>query len=150
LIVKGSGVARAGEISHAVMDVRDILPTLLDYAAVSHPHSYQGRVVLAMQGKSMAPFLRAEKDTVHDDDRVFGFELFGWRGVRQGPWKATWIGPPFGPDEWELFNLDEDPGETRDLARERPEQLTKLKTHWMRYADEVGLVLPDKPSSTPQ
>jgi arylsulfatase len=150
LIVKGSGVARAGEISHAVMDVRDILPTLLDYAAVSHPHSYQGRVVLAMQGKSMAPFLRAEKDTVHDDDRVFGFELFGWRGVRQGPWKATWIGPPFGPDEWELFNLDEDPGETRDLARERPEQLTKLKTLWMRYADEVGLVLPDKPSPTPQ
>ncbi len=150
LIVKGPGVARAGEVSHTVTDVRDIMPTLLDYAGVSHPLSYRGRNVLAMQGKSMAPFLRAETDTVHDVDRVFGFELFGWRGVRQGPWKATWIGPPVGPNDWQLFNLDEDPGETRDLARERPEQLTKLKDLWQHYADEVGLVLPDKPSFTPQ
>jgi hypothetical protein len=44
----------------------------------------------------------------------------------------------------------EDPGETRYLAREQPERLTKLKALWQRYADEVGLVLPDKPSFTPQ
>ena len=150
LIVKGPGVARAGEISHAVTDVRDIMPTLFDYAGVSHPRSYQGRNVLAMQGKSMAPFLRAKTHTVHDADRVFGFELFGWRGVRQGPWKATWIGPPVGPNDWQLFNLEEDPGETRDVAREQPEQLAKLKALWQRYADEVGLVLPDKPSFTPE
>lgn len=150
LIVKGPGVARTGEMSHVVTDVRDIMPTLLDYAGVSHPGFYQGRNVLAMQGKSMAPFLRAETDTVHDADRVFGFELFGWRGVRQGTWKATWIGPPVGPNDWQLFNLEEDPGETRDLAREQPERLTKLKALWQRYADEVGLVLPDKPSFTPQ
>ncbi|MGC3976713.1 MAG: arylsulfatase [Nitrospira sp.] len=150
LIVKGPGVARIGEISHVMTDVRDIMPTLLDYAGVSHPRTYQGRTVLAMQGKSMRPFLRAETERVHDADRVFGFELFGWRGVRQGPWKATWIGPPVGPDDWQLFNLDEDPGETRDLARERPERLTKLKDLWQHYADEVGLVLPDKPSFTPE
>jgi arylsulfatase len=150
LIVKGPGVTRAGEISHAVMDVRDIMPTLLDYAAVAHPRSYEGRNVLAMQGKSMAPFLRTEAETVHDGDRVFGFELFGWRAVRQGPWKATWIGPPVGPNDWQLFNLHEDPGETRDLARERPEQLAKLEALWQHYADEVGLVLPDMPSFTPE
>jgi arylsulfatase len=150
LIVKGPGVARAGEISHAVMDVRDIMPSLLDYAGAPHPTSYRGRAVLEMQGKSMAPFLRADTDTVHDADRVFGFELFGWRGVRQGPWKATWIGPPVGPSDWQLFNLEEDPGETRDLAREQPEKLSTLKGLWERYAGEVGLVFPDKPSFTPE
>jgi arylsulfatase len=150
LIMKGPGVVRTGAISHTVTDVRDIMPTVLDYAGVSHPRSYHGRDVLAMQGKSMAPFLAAESHTIHDTDRVFGFELFGWRGVRQGPWKATWIGPPVGPDDWQLFNLDKDPGETRDLARDQPEQLTKLKALWEHYADEAGVILPDKPSFTPQ
>jgi hypothetical protein len=64
--------------------------------------------------------------------------------------KPPGIGPPVGPNDWQLFNLEEDPGETRDLAREQPERLSKLKGLWERYADEVGLVLPDKPSFTAQ
>ncbi len=148
LIVKGPGVARNGEISHTVADVRDIMPTVLDYAGVPHAGTYKGREVLPMQGRSMASFLEAKVQTVHDPDHVFGFELFGWRGVRQGPWKATWIGPPVGPSDWQLFNLDQDPGETRDLAHEQPDRLMKLTALWKKYADEVGLVLPEKPSFT--
>jgi arylsulfatase len=125
------------------------MPTLLDYIGISHPGTnYKGRQVLSMQGRSMAPFLHAKEKTVHDPDRVFGFELFGWRGIRQGPWKATWIGQPVGSSDWQLFNLEEDPGETRDLAHEQPNRLMKLTALWKKYADEVGLVLPEKPSFT--
>jgi arylsulfatase A-like enzyme len=151
LIVKGLGLARTGEISHVTADVRDIMPTILDYIGISHPGTnYKGRDVLPVQGRSMAPFLQAKEQTVHGADHVFGFELFGWRGVRQGPWKATWIGPPVGPSDWQLFNLDQDPGETRDLSHEQPDRLMKLRGLWKQYADDVGLVLPEKPSFTPR
>lgn len=148
LIVKGPGVARVGEINRTSADVRDIMPTVLEYAGVAHTGTYKGRKVLPMQGRSMAPFLHAKEETVHDHDHVFGFELFGWRGIRQGAWKATWIGPPVGPSDWQLFNLEQDPGETRDLSQEQTDRLLKLKALWQTYADDVRLVLPEKPSFT--
>ena len=40
-----------------------------------------------------------------------------------------------------LYNLANDPGETRDLAREQPEKLKKLHAAWHRYAMDVGVVL---------
>jgi arylsulfatase len=48
-----------------------------------------------------------------------------------------------------LFNLEQDPGETTDLARERPDQLRTLMRLWEHYAAEVGVVLPEKPSFAP-
>ena len=149
LIIRGTVGARAGTIGHAIADVRDIMPTVLELAEIVPPPRYQGRDVLPVQGLSMVPFLQGHQEEVHPKDQVFGYELFGWHGVRQGPWKATWIGPPVGANKWQLFNLDLDPGETRDLAGDQPARLSKLKMLWKQYAAEVGLVLPEKPSFRP-
>lgn len=145
LIVAGPGVARAGQISGEIAHVRDIMPTVLQLAGVKHPEKYKGRAVLPMQGRSMTDFLAGKASTVHGSKDVFGFELFGWRGVRVGDWKATWISRPFGVSEWELFNLAEDPGETRDLSDQKPDKVVELREQWERYASEVGVVLPEQP-----
>ena len=46
----------------------------------------------------------------------------------------------YGDGTWRLFNVAEDPGETRDLSIEMPELLQDLRAAWDRYADDVGVV----------
>lgn len=150
LIVRGPLVTPGGRIEPALADVRDIMPTILEMAGTTHPSTFHGRDVLPLQGGSMVRLLQGRQDWVHPAEQAFGYELFGWRGIRHGPWKATWIGPPVGPDEWQLFNLEQDPGETTDLARERPDQLETLTKLWDQYVNEMGVVLPVKPSFTAQ
>jgi arylsulfatase len=60
--------------------------------------------------------------------------------VRQGDLKAVSVAPPYGSSKWQLYNVKDDPGETRDLAQKQPEKLEQLEAAWGRYADEVGVV----------
>jgi arylsulfatase len=40
-----------------------------------------------------------------------------------------------------LYNLADDPGETRDLAEQMPDFLKELRAAWDQYARDVGVVL---------
>ncbi len=61
--------------------------------------------------------------------------------MRQGDFKAVSVAPPYGSGNWHLYNVVDDPGETRDLAKEQPEILKRLQAAWDRYARDVGVVL---------
>ncbi len=75
-------------------------------------------------------------------------ELAGGRAVHRGRWKAVLVtSQPKGlPVEqlplkrWLLFDVVEDPGETTDLADERPDVLAELAAAYDAYAEEVGIV----------
>ena len=92
----------------------------------------------------MASHLAGESGSVHGPEHTIGFEFLGWRAIRAGDLKATWISKPFGKSEWELFNLAEDPGETRDLSVDNPTEMQRLEELWDEYANNVGVVLPEK------
>jgi arylsulfatase A-like enzyme len=143
LIVSGPGVSGVEETSHAFTHVMDLAPTFLEIAGFSYPASYQERDVEPMRGRSMVPLLAGQRDRVRGDDEPIGFELLGWRAVRMGDWKVTWISEPFGVSNWQLFDLAADPGETRDLADQKPELVQRLVEQWETYAKEVGVVLPE-------
>ena len=51
------------------------------------------------------------------------------------------VAKDFGPRTWKLYNVTEDPGETRDLSKEQPAILQELQTAWNQYAKDVGVVL---------
>ncbi|WP_372717980.1 arylsulfatase [Immundisolibacter sp.] len=143
LIVAGPGVGKASPPDDAVLTVRDLMPTVLESAGLVAPDTYQKRAVLEVEGRSMWPLLKGEAPLVHPADESIGFELFGMRALRRGDWKITWISEPFAPPRWQLFNIADDPAETRDLAVEQPERLDALRREWDRYAAQVGVVLPD-------
>ena len=90
----------------------------------------------------MAALLQGTSDRVHDADYAMGWELFGRRALRLGDWKIVWIWEPYGEGRWWLFDLSEDPAETRDLAAENPEKLAELVAAWDEYASDNGIVLP--------
>ena len=45
--------------------------------------------------------------------------------------------------EWRLFDVVKDPGEAEDLSEEMPDKLKSLIAAWDRYAEEVGVILPE-------
>ena len=72
------------------------------------------------------------------------WELFGMRAVRKGDNKLLWLVKPFGPDDWQLYNLAKDPGERVDLSGRMPELRNEMIEIWNRYSQETGVILPSK------
>lgn len=141
----------AGEISDAFASVIDIAPTVLDLADVERPDSFEGRTVQNFQGRSMVPFVMGDKDAVHSDEAVFGWEVFGHRAIRQGDWKLLRLTSnsaerrqpkPMEANNWGLYNMATDPGEVNDLSAQHPEIVAKLLAAWDQYTQENNVILP--------
>ncbi|KNG88336.1 putative arylsulfatase [Aspergillus nomiae NRRL 13137] len=125
--------------------VMDIFPTILDLAGVPLPgEQFRGREVVPVRGSSWVPHLAGRTAEFHEDQGgyITGWELFGRRAIRQGPWKALYMTAPRGKDRWELYHLEEDPGEVDDRADSEPEILQRLIEHWEVYYAETGMIDP--------
>lgn len=105
-----------GGIVDEVVELRDIMPTLLDLAGLPIPESVDGR--------SLAPFLRGERpawrDYLHGEHTQLGQSL---QWLTDGIIKYCWAS---GEGTEELFDLASDPGELRNLAAE-PEHAATLE-----------------------
>ena len=128
----------------AFSHVMDLAPTFLDIAGVAYPDTFGGRKIVPLRGKSMIPVLTGKSITVRPENEPVGWELLGWRALRIGQWKITWIDRPFGTSGWQLFDLARDPGETKDLHADNPEQLQRLLKMWDEYEMEVGIIYPEE------
>lgn len=90
------------------VEIRDILPTSLDTAGAKIPDS--------VDGQSMLPLLRGESGWREylDLEHAFCYDAQNnWNGLTDGRYK--YIFHAFDAGE-QLFDLQEDPGELRDLA----------------------------------
>jgi arylsulfatase len=140
LIISGPGVKGSGGTSDALAHVMDIAPTFLEIAGTTYPTKHKGREIVPLRGRSLVPVLAGTSDSVRTENDPIGWELLGWRALRMGNWKITWIDAPFGESEWQLFDLSTDPGETKNLATENLGQLQRLLNQWSIYAEEVGII----------
>lgn len=128
----------------AFATVMDLAPTFLDLAGGSYPSRYKGRDLAPYQGASLLPFLTEQKDHIHDENYVMGWELFGRAALRKGNWKICKIEPPFGKGIFELFDLEADPTESHDLAKEVPDKYDELLKHWDVYVRDNGVIWSDR------
>jgi arylsulfatase len=94
-----------------------------------------------MRGRSLKDVLTGSNEAVYDADDLVGGEMQNGKWMRQGDFKAVSVAPPYGSGAWQLYNIVDDPGETRDLANDQPEKLKELQEAWERYASDVGVVL---------
>jgi arylsulfatase len=148
------GIAGAGIRSHYAHAV-DILPTILDAIGVDPPADIDGRSLLATFADPDAPPVRT----------VQYYEMFGSRALYQDGWKAVVYHdmqsdvPGIDVVPWELYDVEADPAETRDLAASEPERLRAMIERWWQEA-ERNQVLPldnrafadfvfNRPSSAP-
>jgi len=145
LVVSGPNVKRPkGSINRGLMHVADIMPTLLEVAGTSYPKTHDGRELPPLSGKSWSRVLAGQAETPRTGDDYLAWEIFGNRALRQGDWKIRWEYKSYGTGDWELFDLASDPGERKDLARERPDKLKALLALWDLYARTNNVILPSR------
>jgi arylsulfatase len=145
LVVSGPAVKRPkGSINHGLMHVADFMPTLLEIAGATYPKTYEGRELPPLIGKSWGPVLAGQTETIRTGQDYLAWEIFGNRAVRQGDWKLRWQFKPYGKGDWELFNIAADPGEHKDLAKERPDKLQALLALWDSYVRTNNVILPSR------
>jgi len=90
----------------------------------------------------MQPVLVGKAQDIRSADEWIGWELFGNRALRQGDWKAlSLLKAAGGTGEWQLYNLKDDPTESRDLASSQPAKLAELTRLWDLYANQNGVIL---------
>ncbi|MEH6590698.1 MAG: arylsulfatase [Halioglobus sp.] len=143
LIISGPGVAFQGESVDSVAHIMDVAPTLLELAGAAYPSTYNGKPVEPPRGKSMVSFLSKESSTIRENDETIGWEYNNLKAIRMGDYKATWISKPFGPGEWQIFDISVDPGEAKDLSSLKPELKQQLIDAWGDYAKSVGVIPPE-------
>ncbi|MDB4986706.1 MAG: arylsulfatase [Myxococcaceae bacterium] len=128
--------------------VSDLAPTFLELAQAPDPGShYKGRDVYPITGHSLLPVLEGGAKSVRAPGEVLVDELFGRRYVRKDQWKLTWIEAPYGTSDWQLYNIDQDRGETTDVSAQQPDVRSSLTSEWDKYVTRVGVVLPNTPGT---
>lgn len=120
--------------------VIDVVPTIYEIIGISPPETVNGVPQDPIDGVSLAY-------SIDDRDapgrrRTQYFEIMGSRSIYADGWMASATGPrlPWVPgappgirtwtpdqDRWELYDLEHDWSQSRDLASEHPEKLAELK-----------------------
>ena len=122
-----------GAIRSQFVHVIDILPTLLSASSVAAPAMREGKKVKPIEGRS---FLNSFEDSNAPDARNSQYyEMNGLRAFKYENWRIVSTGR-YGAenDRWELFDLSNDPNETRDLAAQNPQIVARLEKMWDKAA----------------
>ncbi|HYU83868.1 MAG TPA: arylsulfatase [Kribbellaceae bacterium] len=115
-----------GAVVEDVVELRDVMPTLLELAGVEIPDGVDGR--------SLAPYLRGEtvknwRTELHGEHTLFG-QSFQW--VTDGRRKFVWLS---GKGREQFFDLEADPHETRNLVGEpfRDAEIAQWRRRLVQY-----------------
>jgi arylsulfatase len=136
-------IAERGALRSSFCHVTDLAPTILELAGIEAPAEIAGVAQQPIEGRSLAATMtpasspRGESTSdagrARSESRAQYFEMLGHRGIWHDGWKAvSWHKPytSFDQDRWELYHLDEDWSETRDLAAKEPRRLAEMIERW--------------------
>ncbi|PPK85898.1 arylsulfatase A-like enzyme [Neolewinella xylanilytica] len=118
MIVRYPGRVPAGTVSEVPWSFVDVLPTLSALAGINLP--------AGTDGTNVWPQIAGEDPGQPVTDRTFYWEFHegGYQqAIRRGPYKAIRTAPDL---DWELYNLEDDPGEANDLAVREPTVVREL------------------------
>jgi arylsulfatase A-like enzyme len=132
LVLRGPGIPAGREVAESITQL-DTLPTVLALLGVALPPG------LVQHGSDFSPLLRGEpvpwRDTVFGEFDMHHYTLARMRMIRTARHKLVrYLGTSF---QDELYDLGEDPGETRNLyrseqARAVREDLEARLVEWRR------------------
>lgn len=141
--IKDKGGVRS-QFHHVI----DIAPTIYEAVGVEFPEELNGVAQKPLEGVSMV--YTFDKADAKGRRRSQYFEMFINRGLYHDGWWAAsrvnipWEGDakPADPDTatWELYNLDEDFTQAKDLASSNPQKLRELQDMWWIEASRYSVL----------
>lgn len=130
------GHIRAGSTTNVTAISIDLMPTMLELANANAPEGHR------LDGTSLLPALLWEQEL---SPRVLYWQYEGQATVRKGMWKLT--DNVKGQEGIALYNLADDPGETKNLAAVYPERVQELKSAlemWRADVEKGATIQPEK------
>jgi len=124
-------IRSGGGLRHQVGHVIDIMPTLLDAAGAKYPQTRNGKPTTPPEGMSLLGAI----DDRPAQERTLCWEHMGNRAARSGRWKL--VAYHRGP--WELYDMETDRTETRDLAAQHPERVQELAALYDQWAERCNV-----------
>jgi arylsulfatase A-like enzyme len=116
-----------GRVCDATTICLDLFPTLLELAGASAPEN-------KLDGMSLLPVLTGKGKI---GERTLFWAYMKQRAVRRGKWKLITGAPGSGPSP-ALFDLENDLGETKDLAQQNPDIIKDLSASLRKWEQDVG------------
>jgi arylsulfatase A-like enzyme len=152
LIVKWPGVTAPGSVCHEPVIGVDLYPTLLEVTGAARPPGY------TLDGVSLVPLLkdatgRLDREAIfwhfpcylqgQGDPHGGPFRTTPAGAIRMGPWKLIeW----FETGRLELYNLEDDIGESNNLAERYPDKLKQLHQAMRAWRNQVDAPIPTTPN----
>jgi arylsulfatase A-like enzyme len=142
------GIRDRGKIRTQFHHSADIVPTIFEAVGVDPPAEIGGYAQAPLEGVSM---LYSFNDAIAPSRKqIQYFEMLGNRAIWRNGWKAvTYHGRlpwenksrwSFDEDKWELYNVEEDFSECKDLADKHPEKLRQLVELWWAEAGKYNVL----------
>lgn len=131
-----AGIAARGEVRDQYVHAIDVVPTILDALGIEGD--------AAVEGVSFAHTFAAP--AAPSRHRVQYYEMLGCRALYEDGWKAVVyhpiqaLEPGLDIAEWELYHVDGDRSETRDLAATEPERLAAMVERWWQEAERYNVL----------
>ncbi|MEM8889232.1 MAG: sulfatase [Bacteroidota bacterium] len=136
LLIKWPGKIKEGSLSDALVSSVDFYPTFMEIAGIDPIKTQK------LDGESMLPILKGEN--------VQGERSLFWHypvyhhdvpagAIRKGKWKLI---ESFTEDRFELYDLENDPGESKNLVELYPDLVRELATELAEWRKEVGAEMP--------
>ena len=138
LMVRWPGQIKPGSTSDAIAGPIDLYPTILDAVGLEKPDSH------IIDGESLLPVLRQTGSLKRQAYFTWFPHLIPAVSVRQGDWKLIrrFEPHPKYPEARELYNLKQDIGETRNLAKQMPGKVKELDALIDQFVKETGALYP--------
>ncbi len=154
-----SGIKSRGEIRTQYAHIIDMVPTVLDAIGVEPPRSIRGVTQSPMEGVSFAHTF--DNALAPSDHMTQYFEMIGHRSLYHDGWRAVcpWPGTSFSESGrglgvpitydmlteldakgWELYNVIEDPAETKNLAEQERARLIAMIGMWYNEAGKYNVL----------
>ncbi len=142
LIIKNANQVAKGTVNHTPVISTDFFPTLVDVLQLSVDKS----VIKGFDGVSIKPLLTDKPTSLKRKSIYWHYPHYHTEGatpysaVRNGDWKLLHL---IETNSYELYNLKEDIGETRNLAATNPKMVKKLTRELEKWKKKMNAQMPE-------
>jgi arylsulfatase A-like enzyme len=126
-----AGMKTKGKIESRPSYLPDIMATCIELTGAKYPSERNGQKILAPEGNSLLPLLQG-KDA---KSRTIFMEHEGNRAVRDGKWKLVAL----ANQPWELYDMENDRVEMKNLAASNPKRVKELSAKWDAWAQRANV-----------
>jgi len=135
-VVRWPGVVQPGSVCRQLVHHADLIATLSEILGTKLPDN------AGEDSFSLLPLLKGEDKPIRT--HAVSTACAGTPGLRQGPWKLVFAADAQAKTAVQLYNLDTDLGEAKNVAAEQPKLVAELRALMERFIAD-GRTAPGTP-----